>query len=135
VIHDGAIEHVVEYDQPPERVWRALVDTRELASWLMPNDFEPIVGHRFTVDARPQLGLIEAEVLEIDPPRRLCCRWSGAFGDTEVTFDLTAIPTGTRLRLTHAGWRDDEHRGGFDGGWAAKLNDDLVRVLKKEAPS
>ncbi len=135
MIHDGAIEHVVEYDQPPERVWRALVDTRELASWLMPNDFEPIVGHRFTVDARPQLGLIEAEVLEIDRPRRLCCRWSGTFGDTEVIFDLTPIPTGTRLRLTHAGWRDDEHRGGFDEGWAAKLNDDLVRVLNKEASS
>jgi uncharacterized protein YndB with AHSA1/START domain len=131
VIRDGAIEHVVEYDVPPERVWRALVDTRELASWLMPNDFEPVVGHRFSIDARPQLGIIDAEVLELDAPRLLRCSWSGPFGDTTVTFELTPTTTGTRLRLTHTGWTDDEHRPGFNEGWAAKLEHDLPRALKE----
>ena len=35
-----------------------------------------------------QIGTIEGEVLEIDEPRLLRCRWSGVFGDTEVTFEL-----------------------------------------------
>jgi uncharacterized protein YndB with AHSA1/START domain len=131
VIRDGDIEHVVEYDAPPERVWRALVDTRELASWLMPNDFEPVVGHLFTIDARPQLGLIDAEVLELDAPRLLRCRWSGAFGETTVTFELTPTTTGTQLRLTHRGWPNDDYRPGFNEGWTAKLDHDLPRVLKE----
>ena len=37
----------VIYPYPPDRVWRALTDRRVLAQWLLPNDFEPRVGHRF----------------------------------------------------------------------------------------
>jgi uncharacterized protein YndB with AHSA1/START domain len=29
------------FPHPPEKVWRALTDPELLASWLMPNDFEP----------------------------------------------------------------------------------------------
>lgn len=38
---------------PPAKVWRALVDPDLLARWLMPNDFKPVVGHRFTFTAEP----------------------------------------------------------------------------------
>ena len=36
------------FSSPPQKVWRALTDPELLASWLMPNDFEPRVGHQFT---------------------------------------------------------------------------------------
>jgi len=129
VIRDGIIVHVVEYEASPTRVWHALTDPSELAIWLMPNAFVASVGHRFTFDASPVLGTIEGEVLEVEEARLLRCRWSGAFGDTVVTFELEPAGEGTRVRLTHAGWRDDE-RGGFDQGWGDKLGDDLPRLLK-----
>lgn len=131
MIRAGRIEHEITYPHPPARVWRALVDPRELGVWLMPNDFVAEVGRRFTFDARPTLGWIAGEVLEVDPPRLLRCRWSGAFGDTVVAFELTPTAEGTRLRLEHRDW-DDEHvgeRDGFDGGWHDKLTKDLPGLL------
>jgi uncharacterized protein YndB with AHSA1/START domain len=132
VIRDGAIHHTVLYPHPVERVWRALVDPTELGIWLMPTDFVPEVGRRFTLDASPHLGLITGEVLAVDPPRLLRCRWSGVFGDTVVTVELTPVAEGTRLRLEHAGWerRAEPDREGFDRGWGEKLASDLPAVLR-----
>ncbi|GIK11202.1 MAG: hypothetical protein BroJett001_32680 [Chloroflexota bacterium] len=41
------------YPHPRALVWRALVDRDLLAQWLMPNDFEPKIGHRFTFRTEP----------------------------------------------------------------------------------
>ena len=41
------------YPQPPRDVWRTLTDRDLLAQWLMPNDFEARVGHRFTFRTDP----------------------------------------------------------------------------------
>jgi uncharacterized protein YndB with AHSA1/START domain len=40
---------VVEREIPhaPEKIWRALTEPHLIAEWLMNNDFEPAVGHRF----------------------------------------------------------------------------------------
>ena len=38
---------------PPEKIWRALTESALVADWLMQNDFEPRVGHRFNFRARP----------------------------------------------------------------------------------
>ena len=59
------------FPHPPEKVWRALTDPELLASWLMPNDFEPRVGHQFTfrtdpVPAHDFDGIVRCEVLELD---------------------------------------------------------------------
>ncbi len=47
----------IEVDQflarPPDQVWQALTDPDLLARWLMPNDFRPAVGHRFTFRTEP----------------------------------------------------------------------------------
>jgi uncharacterized protein YndB with AHSA1/START domain len=137
MIRDGRIEHEAHYAHPPDRVWQALVDPAELATWLMPNDFAAEVGHRFEFDARPALGVIAGEVLEIDPPKLLRCRWSGVFGATIVRFELTPTGDGTRLTVEHSGW-DAEHRGkrdGFDQGWIDKLNTDLPAVLDQTHPT
>ena len=36
-----------EMPHPPEKIWRALTQGPLIAEWLMTNDFQPIVGHRF----------------------------------------------------------------------------------------
>jgi uncharacterized protein YndB with AHSA1/START domain len=130
MIEAESVVHEVTYPHPPERVWRALVDPQELALWLMPNDFVPEVGRRFTMECEP-IGRIQAEVLEIEPARRLTCRWVGAFGDTVVTFELTPVTTGTRLRVEHRGWSEatEVDRQGFESGWPKKLDDGLRHVL------
>jgi uncharacterized protein YndB with AHSA1/START domain len=46
VIIDGRVVHEIDYPQPPERVWQALVDPAELGVWLMPIDFTARVGAR-----------------------------------------------------------------------------------------
>jgi uncharacterized protein YndB with AHSA1/START domain len=131
VITGGQIEHEEMYPHPPERVWRALTDPAEIGVWLMPADFVALAGHKFTLDARPSLGIIDGEVLDVQPPRLLRCRWSGGFGQTVVTFTLTPVGSGTQLRVTHAGWDEQglPHRDGFDRGWHDKLTKDLPALL------
>ncbi len=109
----------VEYRlaQPPVKVWRALTEADLIASWLMPNDFAPALGHRFTFRAQPAPGwdgVVHGEVLEVDPPRKLRYAWAGGaddltgYGsrlDTVVTWTLTPTPDGgTLLGLVHSGF-------------------------------
>jgi uncharacterized protein YndB with AHSA1/START domain len=131
MIRETRVEHEAVYPHPPERVWRALVDPSELALWLMPTDFSPEVGRDFVLQTSEELGDIRGEVLEVDEPRLLRCRWSGAFGDTEVTFELFPEPDGTRVRVRHDGFGDPPvaERDGFDQGWSEKLALDLPRLL------
>ena len=126
----------VVYPYPPERVWRALADPRALAEWLMENDFEPRVGHRFRFRTNPAPGfdgIVHCEVLEVDPPRRLSYSWRGGPIDTVVTWTLEPVPEGTRLRLEHKGFRG--LRGLMvsfilGGGWKKKLlREKLPRYL------
>jgi uncharacterized protein YndB with AHSA1/START domain len=96
------------YPHPPQKVWRALTEPELLARWLMPNDFAPTVGQRFTFRTDPAPGfdgIVHCEVLELDAPRRMVWSWRGGPLDTRVVFELEPVPTGTRLRMTHSGFR------------------------------
>ena len=96
MIEGDAVVYEVIYPHSAQRVWNALHDPERLAAWLMPTvGYEPVGGRRFTMACDP-FGEIEAEVIEADPPRRLSWRWIGSFGDTVVTFELTAADHGTR---------------------------------------
>src|SRR5580692_11113718 len=85
------------FPHPPEKVWRAITTRELLAAWLMENDFEPVVGHRFQMKGIPVpavgfTGLVASEVLEIDPPRRLVISWADALEGnalkSTVTFEV-----------------------------------------------
>ena len=100
------------YPHPPNKVWVALTDRRALAEWLMPNDFEARVGHkfRFQVDPMPGCGhLTMCEVLEVDPPRKLVQTWHPLWDEsvvaeapTRLTYDIEEDDDGyTRLTVTH----------------------------------
>lgn len=116
---------------PPEQVWRALTDRELLATWLMPNDFEPRVGHRFAFQTEPVPaqgfdGVVHCEVLELVEPERLRISWSGGNLDTTVTWSLVPEGRGTRLFLTHEGFDGDDPgqqatRRILEGGWTGHL--------------
>jgi uncharacterized protein YndB with AHSA1/START domain len=126
-----AIVHEVVYAHPAPAVWQALTDADALGEWLMPNDFEPRVGHRFTFKTDPQpdwSGVVECEVVELDEPRRLAYTWRGGPGlpTTLVTFTLEPVAGGTRLRLEHTGFAAGgppaaSVRDLLDSGWGANL--------------
>jgi uncharacterized protein YndB with AHSA1/START domain len=97
-----------EYPYPPNEVWEALTDREAMAEWLMPNDFAPLIGHKFTFRTKPAPGfdgIVHCEVLELDPPRRLSFSWEGGGIDTVATFILKPSASGTHLALEHTGFR------------------------------
>jgi uncharacterized protein YndB with AHSA1/START domain len=102
------IDASVTYPHPVTRVWEALTSSDALAAWLMPNDFKPVLGHRFTFRTRPAPGfdgIVRCEVLELDPPRRMVWSWAGGNIDTTVTWTLDQTSDGgTRLRMHQVGF-------------------------------
>jgi uncharacterized protein YndB with AHSA1/START domain len=131
VIDGDRVIHEVHYSHRIESIWQVITDPAAIAAWLMPNDFAPVVGHRFRLDARPMLGLIEGEVLEVEPPRFLRCRWMIEGASTTLIIRLEGDETGTLLRLEHIGLPSDP-RAGFDGGWGDKLRHDVELVLSRQ---
>lgn len=114
---------IVERDlpHPPGKVWRTLTQSALLADWLMANDFAPRVGHKFNFRSTPMPnwnGVIDCEVLIIEPEKRLSYSW-GALGLVSVvTFTLTPTATGTHLRMEQSGFRPDQeanYRGAMYG--------------------
>lgn len=132
---------------PPIVVWRALTTPQVLAQWLMPNDFAPVVGHRFTfrsepIEAAHFSGVIACEVLELREPELLIISWSDASAGndmkTTVTFRLEAHDGGTRLSLVQSGFRPDHQndqlaRKIMGGGWAGHLLRRLGAILSDGA--
>ena len=112
---------------PPEKIWRALTQSHLIEEWLMKNDFQPRVGHRFQFRAQPVpgwSGVTNCEVLEVDAPKRLAYRWGdGSESDsglkTIVTWTLTPQADGTHVRMEHSGFRPQDEGGykGMGGGW------------------
>lgn len=117
---------VIERDLPfpPEKVWRALTQPHLIEAWLMKNDFAPVVGHRFNLSGEWG-GVLDCQVLEVEPHRTLAYTWNFAHQDpaynleSVVTFTLDATDAGTRLSVEQAGFRPDQKQafGGAAAGW------------------
>lgn len=115
-------------------VWKTLTSPQMMGRWLrmQPVGFEPVVGTRFTYQTTPGGewdGVIHCQVLEVTPNQRLVYAWQGGhernvgYGarlDTVVTFVLSAVEAGTRLRMVHAGFVLPKNETAFNGmseGW------------------
>lgn len=134
---DIALETVLPY--PVEMVWEALTDAAALTEWVMPVEgFAPVVGHRFRFRAKPMPGwdgVIDCEVLAVEPLQQLVIRWKGSQmrSPTTVSWTLTAVEAGTRLRLDHQGF---EGLGGFvlaamhRSGWRKMIQRRLPEHLR-----
>lgn len=88
----SSIHRTAEFNVPAATLWRALTEQELLNTWLMPNDFQAEVGHKFTMTTEPAPmfdGTVHLEVLEIDAPHRMIWSWRGGPIDTIVTFTVT----------------------------------------------
>lgn len=126
------IEDVFPY--APEAIWRVLTTGALIGRWLGmgPIAFEAVKGARFTFQTDPAGawdGVIHCQVLEMATNESFSFSWQGGddgnpqYGsrlDTIVTFTLTEVAGGTRLRLVHSGFvtpRNDSSLRNLSGGW------------------
>ena len=105
------------FPHTPETIWKTLTTANLMGRWLMmPAGFEPVEGKHFTYQTTPAGawdGTIHCQVLEVKPNERFAYAWKGGhegnvgYGsrlDTVVTFILSKVENGTRLRLVHSGF-------------------------------
>ena len=100
-----------EMPHPPEKIWRALTQGPLIEEWLMKNDFQPAVGHRFSFRSTPVPGwngVIDSEVLVLEPNSRLAYSWGTMGMESVVTWTLTPTKTGTHLRMEQTGFRSEQ---------------------------
>jgi uncharacterized protein YndB with AHSA1/START domain len=144
-----AVVSEIHIAAPPDRVFQALIDPKQVMSWWTSPDcliesfaMEPRKGGRWTYDTKPSKLNVngvskfhcDGEVLEYDPPRRLAYTWIANWHDdktrrTVVSWELTPKAGGTQVKITHSGLAQEANaRKDYSGGWAG-----LVAQLKKFA--
>jgi uncharacterized protein YndB with AHSA1/START domain len=134
-LHTGTQEIVVDefFPHAPETIWKLLTTGELIGRWLMtPTGFEPVRGNHFTfqtTSAGAWDGVIHCQVLEVTPSERLAYAWKGGhegnvgYGsplDTVVTWTLSRVEGGTRVRLVHSGFVTPKNDSAFktmSGGW------------------
>lgn len=99
-----------DFDEPPEKVWRALTEPRLLEAWLTTPDSR---RSESADEATPcHFGSSDYEIMTAEPNRLVRYRWrdrESGVGDPDgrevhsvVTVELVPCPAGgTHLRLTH----------------------------------
>jgi uncharacterized protein YndB with AHSA1/START domain len=110
-----AIERSIWINAPREKVWRAIVDPKQLQQWSSPNTEWQLstleVGGRFYICNAETNAEMYVEVIEVlDPPRQLVTRAIPEPGDTVVknkTYTLSEENGGTRLFLTLSGYEQE----------------------------
>jgi uncharacterized protein YndB with AHSA1/START domain len=134
-LKSAAQEIVVDefFPHAPETIWKTLTTGALIGRWLMtPTDFAPEKGRRFTFQTKAAGawdGIIHCQVLEAIPNERLVYAWKGGheensgYGsplDTIVTWVLSHVEEGTRLRLVHSGFvtpKNDTALKNMSEGW------------------
>ncbi|NKQ58954.1 transcriptional regulator [Amycolatopsis sp. K13G38] len=138
----------------PQRVWEAIIkpEWTDRYGYGGLTDYDLRPGAKFAtrpseamVKASQEMGypcpesIIDGEVIEADPPRRLALSWRmlmdpgvAAEGFTRLTYELTETPGGTKLTVIHeldnapklaalvAGENEEQGAG---GGWPWILSD------------
>ncbi|MFE4352629.1 SRPBCC domain-containing protein [Peribacillus butanolivorans] len=132
------VKKTVILEAPIQRVWDTVSNAEGIASWFMPNDFQPKVGHEFHVQS--PFGPSPCKVLEIDAPHRLSFSW-----DTDgwiVSFILKELDGKTEFTLIHGGWKEPDTilpkpnekssiiRDRMDHGWEQIVNQKLKKAVE-----
>ncbi|MBO0998777.1 SRPBCC domain-containing protein [Bacillus sp. SD075] len=132
------IKKTVILEAPIQKVWDTVSTSEGIASWFMPNDFQPKVGHEFHVHS--PFGPSPCKVTELDAPHRLSFSW-----DTDgwsISFILKEMDGKTEFTLIHGGWKGPETilpkpnekssviRDRMDHGWEQIVNQKLKKAVE-----
>lgn len=145
----------IEISAPPERVFRALTDPKELPIWwgsepsaeLKVYKMDARVGGKWRYECSDRVGhpvngvtdfKAHGEILQLDPPRLLVLTWIANWHDhpeqpTVVRWELDPTKKGTRVRVTHSGLAGQPIvRKDYGSGWKGVL--DLLKKFVSESP-
>jgi uncharacterized protein YndB with AHSA1/START domain len=145
--HRIAVDEV--FPHSPEVVWKTLTTPELMGRWLKmaPTGFEATEGARFTYQTTPAGdwdGVIHCQVLDVVPNERLAYAWQGGreenvgYGsrlDTVVTFMLSRVDGGTRIRLVHSGFVLPKNETAFKNmsdGWTQVIGN--IGAISAEQP-
>jgi uncharacterized protein YndB with AHSA1/START domain len=132
------VKKTVILEAPIQKVWDTVSTAEGIASWFMPNDFQPKVGHEFHVQS--PFGPSPCKVLELDAPHRLSFAW-----DTDgwiISFTLKELDGKTEFTLIHGGWKEPDTilpkpnekssviRDRMDHGWEQIVNQNLKKAVE-----
>lgn len=111
-----------ELPHPPEKIWRALTQGPLIKEWLMDNDLQPVVGHKFNFRSTPVAnwnGIIDSEVLAVEPNKKLSYSWNSLGLESVVVWTLVETSGGTLVRMEQSGFRPDQEVAykGANYGW------------------
>lgn len=126
---ERTIEKTLDFDVPVERLWKAITDASELASWFGDEaNFEPTVGYEGAM-VWENHGSFALRIEEVDAPKRLVWSWVHESGvpfspdaATTIEWTLIALDGGrSRLVLRESGFRSDKHHRENTEGWTSEL--------------
>ncbi len=137
---------IIKYDlffpNPQAEVWEYITNAELIAQWLMPSNFQPIVGHEFQLKApaMPEMdfdGIFHCKVLEVTPTTQLSYSWNFGPGDgtvnrSVVIWTLTEKDNGTELSFVHRGFEGETFMAMFDSmseGWPKHISE-ILTLLK-----
>ncbi len=125
-----SVEHTFYYSASPRAVFAALTEPDQLTKWF---SAKATVGLRDGGPYRlrwPGGTTMRGRVLSVDAPRELRIEWNDRFRGkkvrtTEARFTLKRHGRGTRLTISHRGFRSGKSwvalYGGVASGWAYYL--------------
>ncbi|MBA4535934.1 SRPBCC domain-containing protein [Bacillus aquiflavi] len=130
------IRKTIVLNAPIEKVWKAAATSEGIASWWMPNNFEPIIGREFILHAA-QFGDSPCKVTEINSPNLVVFNWGK---DWHLTFELKKLEDQkTEFTLIHSGWDTEKvtefgqpHpvvRSIMEGGWEKLIKEKLPAYI------
>lgn len=112
-----------QYNTSIEKLWTALTDSGKLAKWITENDFKPDVGRRFQFRLQPigyWNGIVDGEVLAVEPPTRLSYTWASGEEKHTVTWTLQDLGDGkVNLHLEQTGISTIQGLEGAKWGWTS----------------
>ena len=132
---DDAVIADVEILASPASVYAAITDPEQLVQWWGDDNSYRVrnweadlrVGGKYRSRGAGKDGQtfeVSGEYLEVDPPRVLAYTWIASYGGppSAVRWELQPSGAGTRLRVTHSGFRSDpQARAMYSNGWPGVL--------------
>jgi serine/threonine protein kinase len=124
---------------PPEQVFAAWVDPRQMADWYAPTDefgptigqVDPQVGGNYRIEmsppGAPEPVVLSGQYCQFDEPRALSFTWAreplkSGWNETQVTLDFQRRGDGTSVVLTHERFRSELDKGDHTKGWRGCLS-------------
>jgi uncharacterized protein YndB with AHSA1/START domain len=135
---NDAVVTEIDIAAPPERVFKALTDAKELLLWFTDSscpvklwEMDARLGGRYRYATEKGKVLVNnvsefechGEILELDPPRLLVYTWIANWHEdksrrTVVRWELTPNTAGTHVKVIHSGLsQENAARKDYSGGW------------------